>query len=443
VILRGVLVGAAVMGCSACAACGRTPSGEAVSDADAPNRLVDARLVVAARCRSTSRVLAVEHSEDEEFGDALAFPGGISAGVVHRTSAGRMSAVALLPPGLPSMRLVDLAPTLGDAPAPRIVWRGTDLLVAGYLLKPRTQRPDGSHELAVWAIDPSASPPASPEPIAAFPRQRGDSLAFDVAHAAGRTLLVWDEAAASSAHQGVIRAGSLSGGREEPVRDVSPPESDAEEPRILPNGGGFFVFWLARRPERGAVQDRPVADAAGPPAQAGEVTGEARAFSWLEMVALDASGTPAGPVRRLTSTTGHVSAYDVAVAKEEPRTTVVAVARDDGEAVDGSGGSLLRVRVGDDPAPSDVVEIPTDGLGRGTPTLIGGPTHLLDLTWVDLHERLRFLALDPSGSPAGPSSVEDGLGESRLLLRLDRDQVLAERRSAPRGADLAVLACPR
>jgi hypothetical protein len=235
----------------------------------------------------------------------------------------------------------------------------------------------------------------------------------------------------------------LSGDREEPVRDVSPPESDAEEPRIVPNGGGFLVFWLARRPERGAVQDRPVSDAAGPLARVVEVTSEARAFSWLEMVALDANGTPAGAVRRLTSTTGHVSAYDVAVAKEEPRATVVAVARDDGEAVDGSGGSLLRVRVGEDLAPSDVVEIPTDGLGRGTPSLLRGPTQQLDLTWVDLHERLRFVPLDSNGSPAGPSSVEDGLGESRLLLRLDRDQVLAERRSAARGADLEVLACPR
>jgi hypothetical protein len=188
------------------------------------------------------------------------------------------------------------------------------------------------------------------------------------------------------------------------------------------------------------------------------VTAEARAFSWLETVAVDTNGTPAGSVRRLTPTTGHVSAFDVAVAQDgtspappergrnqdpaspaEP--AVVVVARDDGEAVDGSGGALQRLRVGDDVA-EGVVELPTDGLGRGVPSLLGGPSHLLDLTWVDAHERLRYLPLDASGSPAGPSSVEDGLGDSRLVLRLDREQVLAERRS-PTKADLEIFACPR
>jgi hypothetical protein len=444
-----VLVSAAVIACSGCAACGKTPSADVPSDGDAPGR-VDARTVVAARCRPTQRELALEHLEDAEFGDALAFPGGIAVGVAHRTSAGRMSALAILPPGLQTPRLVDLAPILGDAPPPRVAWRGPDLLVSDYLLRPKAERPDGAHELAVFAVNPTAPPPSEPgvgaaslDPIATVPRQRGDSLAFDLAHSAGRTLVVWDETAVVGAPRGVIRAVLRSGNGDEPARDVSPPESDAEEPRVLPNGAGFVVLWLARRPEHGAAPERSAADSAGSPSQATEVTAEARAFSWLEMVSLDANGAQVQPARRLTSATGHVSAYDVAVTTEERHSTsaVVVVARDDGEAVDGSGGALLRVRVGDD-APDAVVELPTDGLGRGVPTLLGGPSHLLDLTWIDQHERLRLSPLEPNGSLAGPSSVEDGLGESRLLLRLDREQVLAERRSGSSAA-LAVFSCPR
>jgi hypothetical protein len=255
--------------------------------------------------------------------------------------------------------------------------------------------------------------------------------------------VVWDETATTGAPRGVIRGVLRSGDREEPARDLSASESDAEEPRVLPNGAGFVVFWLARRPEHGSGPERSTADSAGSASPAAEVTAEARAFSWLEMVAIDASGAQEQPVRRLTPTTGHVSAYDVAVTTEEAHSTsaIVVVARDDGEAVDGSGGALLRVRVGDNAADA-VVELPTDGLGRGVPTLLGGPPHLLDVTWIDQHERLRLAPLDSSGAPAGPTSVEDGLGESRLLLRLDREQVLAERRSGVSSA-LAVFSCPR
>ena len=66
------------------------------------------------------------------------------------------------------------------------------------------------------------------------------------------------------------------------------------------------------------------------------------------MVHVDGQGAAIGPVRRLTSPAGHVSAYDVE-ARDPPAgsatPSILVVARDDGEAVDGSGGALLRVRV--------------------------------------------------------------------------------------------------
>jgi hypothetical protein len=173
-----------------------------------------------------------------------------------------------------------------------------------------------------------------------------------------------------------------------------------------------------------------------------EVTAEPRAFAWLEMVAVDGHGVPVGPVRRLTSTSGHVSAYDAMVIAREPRPTLLVVARDDGEAVDGSGGALLRVRAGADFADAPL-ELPTDGLGRGAPNLVEASPPWL--TWVDQHEQLRLLPMDPGGAPTGRSSAEEALGEARPLLALDAEQLLVARPKNAHGADfeLALVACPR
>jgi hypothetical protein len=459
----------ALVACLASAACHKAASESASSDAavDASHPDEGTAAVLPPRCQLTSRALAVEPSEETEIGDAVPFPGGIAVGVVHRTASGRMAAVATIPTGLASLRLIDLRPTLGDAPPPRLAWRGKDLLVAAYVLPSKAGKSDAPHDLAVWALDPSS--PESPggagldrEPIATLARERGDSLSFDVAQVDTRALFVWDEtttAAPRGARRGVIRAVPLSD-RAEPARELFPPEpeADAEMARVVPNGAGFFVLWLARRPEAtGAISGRdastderpgapePAASRAeSPQGREGEATGEARAFSWVEMVAVDAHGAPAAPVRRLTPATGHVSAFDVTVLAREPKSTLLIVARDDGEAVDGSGGGLLRVRAGADFAEAPL-ELPSDGLGRGAPGLVQAAPPWL--TWIDSRERLRLLALDAAGAPAGRSSAEEPLGEGRPLLWVDPQQLLVARPTGEGGAEakaeLAVARCSR
>jgi hypothetical protein len=396
----------------------------------------------------------MDASDDVEIGDAQPFPGGTAVAIAHRTRSGRVSAVAISPPGLGRLRVVDLALTLGDAPPPRLAWRGKDLLAADYVLSPKTPKSAGPRELDIWAIDPTLvaddKPSAdgrAPEPVARIAQQRGDSLAFDVAcvdaPTDAPTLVVWDEPTGGSAPRGVVRAASLKGDGAEPVRDVSPADSDAEMARVLPNGSGFFVLWLARRPE--PASSAPSEGASGAPSSAGqelEVTGEPRAFAWLEMVAVDAHGAPSSPVRRITPSNGHVSAYDAVVLARQPKATLLVVARDDGEAVDGSGGALLRVRAGADFADAPL-ELPTDGLGRGAPNLVEAAPPWL--TWVDLREQLRLLPMDPTGAPAGRSSAEEALGEARPLLALDSEQMLVARPRTLHGAELelAVVACPR
>jgi hypothetical protein len=255
----------------------------------------------------------------------------------------------------------------------------------------------------------TAGPPLS------ISQRRDDSLALDLALAGPAGVLVWDEA--TTAARGVVKAAAFTRDRAASGRDVSPPDSDAELPRVVPQGGGFAVIWIARRLEPASGVDGSVAEAVG----------EARAFGWLEMVHLDGQGAAIGPVRRLTSPAGHVSAYDVE-ARDPPAgsatPSILVVARDDGEAVDGSGGALLRVRV-----TGEVVEPPvafaTDGLGRGAPSFVSAAgaeatsAPALAVAWVASGEQVRLIPLDAVGAPAAPSA-EDDLSEARALLFMGR-----------------------
>ncbi|MDP9148783.1 MAG: hypothetical protein M3O36_02405 [Myxococcota bacterium] len=373
--------------------------------------------LLAARCRAAAMGgLSLDGASPAtggiEFGDATAYPGGYAVSFIHQTLAGRVAAVALLPPDAASARVVDLGPTLGDAPPPRLAWRTNELLAAQLSLPTTDQRPgDPARELAVQVVEPG--PPRRAYPL--VPQGRDDSLAFDLAFLGGDGLVVWDEAAAAgarSAARGVIRAASLQGNQRGTVRDVSPSESDAESPRVLSLDAGFIVTWLARRPEPWVGSESSANQ---------EATGEARAYGWLEAIALDPRGNAAGPVRRLTSVAGHVSTYDIQ-RLPAARGAVLIVARDDGEAVDGSGGGLLRVRVGEDGA-EPPTEFPSEGLGRGAPAFVSAPAPWL--AWVGPREQLRLLPLDSAGAPVTPPSAEDAFDEARPLVLLRADVATA------------------
>jgi hypothetical protein len=412
--------------------CHRAPADGAVVAGDAATGSPpDAEAtLLPARCRRTDVAFALDEGQGIsglEVGDGVPYPGGYAVGFVHRAGSERVAAIALVrgdPIGL--TRVVDLGPTMGDAPPPRIGWRAGELVAAAFVRPPETKPAapspaaqsgagEATRDVALYAVALDATV-AAPLTV---PQRRDDSMALDVAFAGPAGLLVWDEA--TSAPRGVVKGAAFWKDHVAPARDPSPPESDAELPRVVPDGNGFAVIWIARRPE----------PALGFDGSASEATGEARAFGWLEMVAVDARGEPVGPVRHLTAAGGHVSAYDV-----ESRgmlggaTPILLAVRDDGEAVDGSGGALLRVRVtGDTVEPP--VAIATDGLGRGAPGFVLGADvrtpsaagaagaaalPALALAWTAKDEQARLLPLDSSGAPAAAPSAEDALSDARALL---------------------------
>lgn len=382
-----------------------------------------------ARCKKTDLAFALDEGRglaDLEIGDGVAYPGGFAVGLVRRAAAGRVAAVALLrrdPVGL--TRVLDLGPTMGDAPPPRIGWRAGELVAAAFGRPNDTASPEGgtpsartdaTRDVAIYTLADGATAAAPPLSI---PQRRDDSLALDLAFAGPAGLLVWDEA--TNAPRGVVKAAAFTRDHAGAGHDVSPPDSDAELPSVVGQGAGFAVVWIARRPEPASAPS--LVDAGAP----NEATGEARAFGWLEMVAVDAQGQPGGAVRRLTPATGHVSAYDVAALPSPGgrAPSFLVVARDDGEAIDGSGGVLLRLRVTGDAAEPPVV-VATEGLGRGAPSFVSGvdtsaapsaPGGLaLALTWVGKDEQARLLPLDIAGAPLASASSEDALDDARALL---------------------------
>jgi hypothetical protein len=284
---------------AALAACrrGPDPSASVVADAapepSARPPLQDPPAVGPSRCAPAGEGLALESPADLELGDVVPFHEGLALGLVHRTAAGRVGAVAFLGKDAATERVVDLAPSPGDAPPPRLATRGGDLVVAEYVLSKK----GASRDLAVQV----ATPDGTLRPLATIAQQRDDSFAFDLAPG----LIAWDEAATGPDPRGVIRIAELGADHAGAPHDLSPAESDAELPRVaaLPGIPRSFVVWVARRPEtRRVVLDAAPAD---------EVTGEVRTPSWLEAATVDAAGALVGPVRRLTAATGHVTAYDV------------------------------------------------------------------------------------------------------------------------------------
>ncbi|HEY3819763.1 MAG TPA: hypothetical protein VGL81_21495 [Polyangiaceae bacterium] len=354
--------------------------------------------VVASRCHAAGGGAAVASPEDLEVGDAVLFGEGYAVGLVHRTAAGRMAAVALVDRNVTSARVVELGVTLGDASPPRIVARGNgkELLAADYALPKKTD----SRELALQVIGPSGEA----KPLPSVVQQRDDSLSFDL----GPGLVAWDEETTGTAARGVVRVAPIGPDHPGPARDASSSDSDAEMPRVAADGAGYFVLWMARRADPAVAVDASASAAL-------EAIGEPRAYSWLEVVTVDAAGAPTGPTRRLTSTSGHVSAYDVQSLPGDGRPTLLVVARDDGEAVDGSGGVLLRVRVRADGVEPPVA-FPGDGLGRGAPSLVEGEAPWL--AWIGPHEEMRLLPLDAVGTPVAPPSAEALLDEALPLATL-------------------------
>ena len=358
-----------------------TVAARAPTEAEAPVPPTTPSLI-AARCERGSPALeavlagADASPGDIELGEGVMHATDFAIGLLHRVAAGSADAVALVGTEAPyRTRVVDLGLAPGDASPPRVAQGAAGLLAAGVVLADSSdcgERP----RLVVWTIGPTGDVSVR----ARVARVPDDSLAFDLAVSPDGAVVAWDDA--ERGPRGVVRAAGVGAGASGTTRDLSPPDSDAELPRLVATSAGFLAFWIAH-PMGGR---RALGADGGAPS---EVSGEAPVNAWIEAVPTDREGAVAGGVRRLTSTNGRVSAFDVAPLREGG--DILVVARDDGERIDGSGGAILSIRMEGDHVDSPVV-LPTGILGRGAPALIDGP--LPWLSWIGPHEGLRLAPLD-------------------------------------------------
>jgi hypothetical protein len=140
-------------------------------------------------------------------------------------------------------------------------------------------------------------------------------------------------------------------------------------------------------------------------------------YRWVELLALDPDGKPAGSAERLTSATGHVSGFSM----QTQRSRLDLYAAEDDERTDGAGGGISHVALGLDGV-TRVAPVVSSGTARGiTPTVAWHPMGERNdeyegyLAYLDIADRVRLVPLDPTGDARSAATLEPDLDEARLL----------------------------
>ncbi|HEU4406197.1 MAG TPA: hypothetical protein VFS43_13110 [Polyangiaceae bacterium] len=313
-----------------------------------------------------------------EVGSGAAYGRGFAVGMLK--PEGRGSAAAVLTfgrDGAPG-RSYALGLAHGDTPPPRPAARG-DTLAFGLLEAGASTR---RLRLGLLADDVAWGP--------SFEQGRDESFGFDLALGEARGVATWDDDERAPTVHGVIRLATFEPATlaaPSPARTVTARETNAEMPRVVARQGGFWLVWVASRPER-------VDEAARAP-------GEDAEYRWLEALSLDAQGEPIGGPKRISPPDGHVLTFDL-LAVEGGRAVVVY--RDDDVPSGGAGGTLFRVLLRPD-GPSEASPLPDLAGPSGAPSLLPGW-----LAVADAAAETRLLPLDPSGQPSGAALREPVLG---------------------------------
>ncbi|MBX3221674.1 MAG: hypothetical protein KF795_14245 [Labilithrix sp.] len=389
-------------GLAACGSCGKgdagggAPSSSASSASPSP---VVAELLP--RCRGEAERLAIP-GEDVTVGDVAIGAAGLLVGVIRVDGGKRVASVVRASLDLAKSSVVDVGPPLGDDPPPSPRWNGTTAYVSFFARHP-SDAGAKHRELRVARLEPTALGKLE----ATVLQQADESTAFDVAwNEAGAGLAAWDEdaplkvdrdgGAPAYEGRGFVKVQALGS---EARRVASPESSDAESPRLLARpGGGFWLGWLARRSEESAY--------------AVEAPGETRAFRWVEIVALDAKGEAAGPVRRVASEKGRAASFELAASGAD----LVVMVQDEAAAADGAGARIVRHLVsGDRVESSDVVD---GGVGQAlaeiVPTSSPGDAARW-LAWTDTSERVHMTPLAAGLVASGRAATEPSLDGARVL----------------------------
>jgi len=379
------------------------------------------------RCRAEGARLSIP-GDEVVTGDTAVTSDALLVGVVRREGTKRLASVMRASLDLSSVKVLDVGSALGDDPPPSPRLRGGVAFVASYArgkTGPAAQADGGAEATAgsmgrvleIARIDGTAL--VSEGRVV---QQADESLAFDVAWPEGdqgTPLVAWDEdapprAGTMLADRGVVKVQRLGGDK---PHVVSPENTDAEAPRLLARRGGYWLAWLARRPEAG--ED---AGAEGP--------GEPRAYRWVEVVALDPKGEVTSPVRRVSPEKGHVASFDLASTGLDAQ--LVVVVQDETAQTEGAGERVVRYAIeGDRTESGDLLD---GGVGHALAEVLATQAAPRWLAFTDIQEHAHLVPLGPALELAGAATTEPSLDGARIVASAPPDLVFAVGTTGPKDS---------
>lgn len=398
---RRALVLTAAAALASAAGCRRKPPAPGAPAASASAPLAERFARCAPPAEGSVVVFGDGHAEPDdpapfaaEVGSGAAYDRGFAVGMLKPEGRGSAAAVLTFDRAGKPGRSYALGLAHGDTPPPRPAARG-DTLAFGLLEAGASTR---RLRLGLLADDVAWGP--------SFEQGRDESFGFDLALGEARGVAVWDDDERVPTLHGAVRLATFeptSLAAPSPARTVTARDANAEMPRVVARPGGFWLVWVATRPERVDEQAR--------------APGEDAEYRWLEALSLDAQGEPIGAPRRVSPHDGHVLTFDL-LPLAEGRALVVY--RDDDVPSGGAGGSLERVVLrpdgpGEASAWGDIVG------PSGTPSLLPGW-----LAVADAAAETRLLPLGPNGEAAGAALREPVLGFGEPVAALD-DRLLVVR----------------
>lgn len=388
------------------------------------------------RCRVDGARVGVP-GDDVVAGDAVTTPDALLVGVVRRQGGKRLASVVRASLDLASVNVIDVGATLGDDPPPSPRLHGGVVSVASYA---RSTADAGAgtmtRNLEIARLDGTTLVREG-----AVVQQADESLAYDVAwpdH--GAPLVAWDEDAPMLpsqilADRGVVKVQVLGAGK---PRVASPDTSDAEAPRLLARRGGYWLAWLAHRPE-------PAEDAGA----AAEGPAERRAYRWVELVALDAKGEATSPVRRITPDKGRVASFDLATSPAEGgggEPKLVVVVQDEAAVTEGAGERIVRYAIDGQKDRVESAELLDGGVGHALADLLplaaADPRAMRWLSFTDTQEHAHLVPLGSALGLAGAPTLEPSLDGARIVASGPAGEIVyAVGPAAPAGVELRRLVC--
>lgn len=378
--------GAAGLALVALVACRKTTPAATADAASAGNDL--SQTPIARRCTPEGTSSPLPGGESTIVGDGMVFGEEWVVGAVRQDKNGLRGKALRASRDLTRLTEIDVCSPDGDAPPPRIWKNGSGMMAGCYARSPGEKKK--GRVLSLYDLTEKATF------VASLPQGVNDSFGFDVATNDKGSFVVWVEDDAKS-EKPLVRMARISiDGKLDPTKTLTTPEVDVDSVRIVATEAGFVVAWIALQREGFPSLDASI-----------EGAGESRYTSWVEWLALDATGAPAG-VPMIATKRSHVSWFTL--ARRAATTELLFV--DDQAKAEGGGGRLLRVALGAPPngAAAGESEVLSTGVGSAFPDFfVGDGKGRAWLAFTDVAERTKALPFDwagKGGAPLGEPSDE-------------------------------------